>query len=50
MQEAVARAHLVDAGDELPDALAHGRSFVDAVQLEHAAALTTIDGNVKAMA
>ena len=50
VQEAVARAHLVDAGDELPDALAHGWSFVDVVQLGHAAALTAIDGDVKAMA
>ena len=50
VQEAVARAHLVDAGDELPDALAHGRPFVDVVQLGHAAALTAIDGDVEAMA
>ena len=50
MQEAVARAHLVDAGDELPDALAHGWSFVDVVQLGHAAALTAIDGDVETMA
>ena len=50
VQEAVARAHLVDAGDELPDALAHGRPFVDVVQLGHAATLTAIDGDVKAMA
>ena len=50
MQEAVARAHLVDAGDELPDALAHGRPFVDVVQLGYAAALAAIDSDVKAMA
>ena len=50
VQEAVACTHLMDTGDELPDALAHGRPFVDVVQLGHAAALTAIDGDVKAMA
>ena len=46
----MACTHLVDAGNELPDALAHGWPFVDVVQLGHAATLTAIDGDVETMA
>ena len=50
MHETVPGAHLVDAGNELPDPLPHGRPLVDVVQLGHPSALAPVDRHIEAMA